>query len=115
MRPRPFTLFDQAIWSKSNIPGFPSGHTLSIIVCFGFLIYLSLPKIKSYLGKVLAVLIALFVVVFIGFSRLYLGDHYLTDVIAGYAVGVAWFGLTCTFVELLFQRSRKLKEKSYGN
>jgi undecaprenyl-diphosphatase len=107
MRPRPFTLFAQAIWSKSNIPGFPSGHTLSIIVCFGFLVYLLLPRIKSYLGKFLVIMPALLIVIFIGFSRLYLGDHYLTDVIAGYAAGIAWFGLTYTSVELIFKKYEK--------
>jgi undecaprenyl-diphosphatase len=104
-RPRPFTLFPTLIWPKSpNVPGFPSGHALSIIVCCGLLLYLFAPKIKSRFGKVLAVIIAILVVIFIGFSRLYIGDHYLTDLIAGYALGIAWFGLTVTLIELLFQR-----------
>ena len=66
--------------------------------------------------KVLAVIIALLVILFIGFSRLYIGDHYLTDVVAGYALGIAWFGLTVTSIELLYQRYylRKEKNKSYG-
>jgi undecaprenyl-diphosphatase len=116
-RPRPFTLFAEPIWPGSpNIPGFPSGHALSIIVCCGILVYLFAPKIKSCFGKVLAVIIALLVILFIGFSRLYIGDHYLTDVVAGYALGIAWFGLTVTSIELLYQRYylRKEKNKSYG-
>lgn len=109
-RPRPFTLFDKLIFPGSpNTPGFPSGHALIIVVLFGFLIYLSWPKIKSRLGRVSMVLIALLLALFIGFSRLYIGDHYLTDVIAGYAVGIAWFGLTCTVVELLFKGYIKRK------
>lgn len=104
-RPRPFLLFDKMIWPSSpNIHGFPSGHALSIVVLCGFLVYLLLPRIKSYSGKVLTVLIALLVLFYVGFSRLYIGDHYLTDIVAGYAVGIAWFGLACTSVELLFQR-----------
>lgn len=118
-RPRPFLLFDKMIWPGSpNIPGFPSGHTLNIIILCGFLVYLLIPKIKSYLGKVLIVAIALFIVVYIGFSRLYVGDHYLTDIIAGYAVGIAWFGLSFTFIELLFKKyylRREEKELKYGN
>jgi undecaprenyl-diphosphatase len=104
-RSRPFTLFPKLIWPKSpNVPGFPSGHALSIIVCCGLLLYLFGPKIKSRFGKVLAVIMAILVTIFIGFSRLYIGDHYLTDLIAGYALGIAWFGLTVTLIELLFQR-----------
>jgi membrane-associated phospholipid phosphatase len=104
-RPRPFTLFDKQIWPGSpNIPGFPSGHAMAIIICCALLVYLFWPKIKSHMGKVLVVLIALLIVVFVGFSRIYIGDHYLTDIIAGYAVGIAWFGFSLTAIELLFQK-----------
>jgi len=107
-RPRPFLLFDKPIWAGSpNIPGFPSGHTLSIIVLCGLFVYLIYPKIKSFFGKVILFLIALLVVVYIGFSRLYVGDHYLTDIVAGYAVGIAWFGLSLTLVELIFKKIHK--------
>jgi undecaprenyl-diphosphatase len=104
-RPRPFHLYDKMIWASSpNIPGFPSGHTMGIIICCGFLAYLLVPKIKSGLGKASVIAIALLIAAFIGFSRLYVGDHYLTDIIAGYAVGFAWFGLAFTSVELLFKK-----------
>jgi undecaprenyl-diphosphatase len=112
-RPRPFLLFDKPIWPGSpNIPGFPSGHTLSIIVLCGILVYLFVPKIKSYRGKVLAITIASLIVIFIGFSRLYVGDHYLTDVIAGYALGFAWFGLAITSIELFFKRYYSRKKRN---
>ncbi len=113
-RPRPFLSFDKPLWTGSpNIPGFPSGHTLSVVVCFGFLMYVLVPRIKSYFSKSLVVMIALLVIFYVGFSRLYLGDHYLTDVIAGYAVGIAWLGVACTSVEVLFQKYRKKKNESY--
>jgi len=112
-RPRPSSLFDKLIWSGNlTIPGFPSGHTLCVTVLIGFLVYLLLPKIKSYLGKALLVLIALLVAVYIGFARLYIGDHYLTDIIAGYAVGIAWFGLSFTYIEWLFKKYHLIKEKN---
>ncbi len=102
--------FDKLIWASSpNIPGFPSGHTLSAVVCFGFLAYLLVPKIKSYLGKTLVIMISLLIMFYIGFGRLYVGDHYLTDIIAGYAVGIAWFSLAFTSIELLFQKYKKEK------
>ncbi len=111
-RPRPFLLFDKKIWINSpNVPGFPSGHTFSILVCYGLLAYLIVPKIKSYLGKVLVIIGALLMMLYIGLSRLYIGDHYLTDVIAGYAVGIAWSGLVFTLVEWIFRRYHLKKER----
>jgi membrane-associated phospholipid phosphatase len=52
---------------------------------------------------------------FIGFSRLYVGDHYLTDIIAGYAVGIAWSGLAYTYIEWFFQRYYLRKQKKRLN
>lgn len=112
-RPRPFLLFKEVIWSGSPvIPGFPSGHTLSTIVCLGFLLYFLLPRIKSNTYKFLLIFVAFLIAFYIGFSRLYIGDHYLTDVIAGYAVCIAWFGLSFTSVELLFKKYYNKKENS---
>lgn len=108
-RPRPFTLFDKPIWAGSpNIPGFPSGHALHIIlVCF-FISYFWLPLLEHYWQKVLVVTGAVVIILFIGGSRVYVGDHYLTDILAGYAFAVAWFGLACTSLELYFARKEKL-------
>jgi undecaprenyl-diphosphatase len=39
---------------------------------------------------------------YIGFSRLFLGGHYLTDLIAGYSLGLAWAGLVYTLIERIF-------------
>ncbi|MBS3083483.1 phosphatase PAP2 family protein [Candidatus Pacearchaeota archaeon] len=113
-RSRPSILFDELIWASNlTIPGFPSGHAKSILVLCGFLVYLFLPKIKSYMGKISLVLVASLFVIYVGFSRIYIGDHYLSDVIAGYAVGIAWFGLSYTAIEALFQKYQVKKEKSH--
>jgi undecaprenyl-diphosphatase len=107
-RPRPFVMFDKPIWANSpNIPGFPSGHSLSMLVLCGFVVYFLYPKFNSYLGKRLTIAIGLFVVLFMGFSRLFIGDHFLTDIIAGYGVGIAWLALTITLVEFGFEKFKK--------
>jgi len=69
---------------------FPSAHAMISVVFYGFIIYLLLPKIKNRKIKAMKILIASFLVLFIGFSRLYLGVHYLSDVLAGYIIGAIW-------------------------
>lgn len=39
-----------------------------------------------------------------GFRRVFIGDHYVTDILAGYALGVAWSGLAFTLIELIFKK-----------
>ncbi|GAC1414122.1 MAG: phosphatase PAP2 family protein [Candidatus Doudnabacteria bacterium] len=108
VRPRPFLMFDKPIWPGSpNIPGFPSGHSLSIFVLCGFLVYIIAPKLKTNLGKNLVILTGIAVVFFISFSRLLVGDHYLTDILAGYGAGLAWLALMTTLVELVFKKLKK--------
>jgi membrane-associated phospholipid phosphatase len=49
---------------------------------------------------------ALLIMIFIQFSLIFTGGHYLTDILAGYAVGIAWFGLAYTLIEMFFQERR---------
>jgi membrane-associated phospholipid phosphatase len=48
----------------------------------------------------------LVLVLFEGFSRIFHGNHYLTDVLASYALGIAWVVLVCTSIEILFMRNK---------
>jgi len=99
------------IWIIVNIPGFPSGHAVSVVVFYGLLAYLLLPKIQPVFWKVVVVALALFIIAFVGFSRIFTGGHYLTDILAGYAVGIAWSGVIYTFIEIYFQRRRSRNVK----
>ncbi len=94
------------IWIIVHLPGFPSGHTISVVVCYGLLAYLLVPKALAAWGKIALLAAALFIMAWVGFSRVFTGGHYLTDVLAGYAVGIAWWGLAYTSVELYFRQSR---------
>jgi membrane-associated phospholipid phosphatase len=85
---------------------FPSGHAISAVICYGLLAYLFIPKMPSLFWKWVVGIASVLTMLFIGFSRLYLGGHYLTDIVAGYALGLAWAGLVFTLVESFF-----LKEK----
>lgn len=107
-RTRP--VFETPIWHMKVIPGFPSGHAIAIASSYGLLLYLFVPRIRSRAGKAWMIAGVLLVSVYVLFSRLFVGDHFLTDIVAGLGVGLAWSGLANTAVELLF-RKRKPVEK----
>jgi undecaprenyl-diphosphatase len=71
---------------------FPSGHATSSIVLYGFLAVLVArhagPRVQQAVWWLTAGLVGL-----IGFSRLYLGAHWLSDVLAGFSLGTAWVAL----------------------
>jgi len=89
---------------STHMPGFPSGHAIAVVSSYGLLTYFILPKIRSRSKKVLLIVGVVLLGLYVNFSRLFLGDHFLTDIIAGTAVGVAWLGLAQTAVELLFRK-----------
>ena len=72
---------------------FPSGHAVGVVAGVGALLLVGLPLVAPALRRRLVLLGAL-VIVLVGFSRLGLGVHFLTDVIGGYVLGAAWLALT---------------------
>jgi membrane-associated phospholipid phosphatase len=89
-RPRP--TFEDPVTTASWF-SFPSGHALSSIAVYGALAYIFVGGLRSTRARAVVAGVALLVAM-IGFSRLYLGVHYLTDVLAGYSAGLAWLLLT---------------------
>ena len=72
---------------------FPSGHSMISLVFYGMIAYLALSYVKNKKWKVLIIAGALLICALIGFSRLYLGVHFLTDVLAGWAAGGLWLAV----------------------
>lgn len=68
---------------------FPSGHAMSSTFVYGSLVLVFLPAVRRRLRPVLLALTAALVAA-IGFSRLALGVHYITDVVGGVVLGLAW-------------------------
>ena len=81
-RPRP----EDALIALSDA-AFPSGHALATAVFFGILCMILVPKLKPGLPRVSMISASVFVVALVGFSRLCLHVHWLTDVLAGLALG----------------------------
>jgi membrane-associated phospholipid phosphatase len=102
-RPRPH--FDHPLLIETSY-SFPSGHAMESFVVYGMLAYFGVLALRSWEWRVGVVCGAALLVVLIGFSRMYLGVHYFSDVIAGYAAGGVWLSALITGVETI-RRSRK--------
>ena len=77
---------------------FPSGHASGATLFYGFLACLLVSHVRSSGKRVAIVAGAALMVAAVGFSRIYLGAHYLTDVLAGIAEGLAWLAICITAV-----------------
>lgn len=80
---------------------FPSGHALAATVFYGVLACYLWTRAESAPQRLAVALGALLMVALVAFSRLYLGVHYLTDVMAGVAEGLGWLAVCVTAVSSL--------------
>ena len=101
-RPEPFYDYYPAPSSYS----FPSGHALFSVFFFGGLAVLLTHRLNNRVAQVTVWLIALVIILLIGSSRVYLGVHYPTDVVGGYAMGLAWV-TAVAFGDRLAERRRR--------
>ena len=85
-RPRPVPFLVPVPYTYS----FPSGHSLFSFCFYGVLAGLLTRRIRSQTGRVLIWTLAAVLVAAIGLSRVYLGVHYPSDVIAGYLAASLW-------------------------
>jgi membrane-associated phospholipid phosphatase len=83
---------------------FPSGHALFSFCFFAGIAVIVSPRLKGVGARFLMWVIAAVLVFAIGFSRIYLGVHYPSDVLAGYAAGLVWVA-TVKFVNELHHRN----------
>ncbi len=82
--PRPY-----AVSSGWNAFSFPSGHTVESAALYGFLAIVTVWEVRAH-AKVLVTTVAAVLLGATAFSRVYLGAHWLSDVLAGIAFGLAW-------------------------
>lgn len=77
-------------------PSFPSGHTLNSWVIFLLVAYLVCCKVGPLRWRVVAIIVAALLAVAMGLSRVYLGHHWMTDVLVGWTLGSAWLIVVVT-------------------
>ncbi|WP_433493075.1 phosphatase PAP2 family protein [Nocardia grenadensis] len=82
---------------RSDGWSFPSGHAMSSLVCYGILLLVFAPVLHTRARRVVTGC-ALLLVAAVGLSRIALGVHYLTDVLAGWLLGSLWLtAITAAF------------------
>ncbi|MEP7033947.1 MAG: phosphatase PAP2 family protein [Dermatophilaceae bacterium] len=100
--------------AHENGLSFPSGHAQAAIVGYSVLLLVFLPILHGAWRRA-AIALAVFMVLAIGFSRIALGVHYLSDVLGGFVLGAAWVvAMTAAFNALRVDRGRRRVDVSEG-
>jgi membrane-associated phospholipid phosphatase len=89
-RQRPFLDGPFVDWSGYS---FASGHTIGATLLYGQLLLFVLPALNARHWRLLSILSAMSLVALVGFSRIALGAHFLTDVLAAILFGIVWLAL----------------------
>lgn len=102
-RPRPnvLRLVEESGYS------FPSGHSMVSMAFYGIIIYLVYKNVNNKFLKWLLITLLSLLILFIGFSRIYVGVHYFTDVVGGFLLGLAYLAIYVN----IYNNKVKLNEK----
>jgi membrane-associated phospholipid phosphatase len=100
-RPRPS--FERPLVVETSY-SFPSGQAMESLVVYGMLAYFAVLASRGQGKRAISVGGAAVLVALIGFSRLYLGAHYFSDVAGGFAAGGAWLSAVITGWEVMRRR-----------
>ena len=101
-RARP-TLDDPLLTLSSY--SFPSGHVAGSTLVYGLLVAWVFASTRRLLWRALAVGVGACAIVLVAFTRMYLGVHYLSDVVAAFAEGVAWLALCLSALAVFWGRA----------
>lgn len=99
-RVRPVPFFDTPLPDSYS---FPSGHALYAVCFYGVLAWLVTARVQSNPLRILIWSLAVLLALLIGLSRIYLGVHYPSDVIAGFAAAVIWI-LTVLLIDFTLKK-----------
>lgn len=99
IRPEDYSFYTENSYS------FPSGHAIASIAFYGLLFYMIIRFKEKH--KLRWTIFAILFISLLGFSRLYLCVHFISDVLAGYSLGFLWFLLSISLIEWKAMRSKK--------
>ena len=120
-RPRPTSPPIHVFMPEHGIPSFPSGHVENDLVYYGFLLYLSFTKpVSQWRSRWILIPFQVYAalnILFIGYSRVLEGSHWLDDALAGYLAGALWLALLIflyrwTLDVLTKRRTKRVLEQS---
>lgn len=107
-RPRPEVV--HALINQGNF-SFPSGHAINSTLFFGSIMWSSQRWLKNKTARHWLYIIGTALILVIGFSRIYLGVHYLSDILAGYSLATAYLILVVSIFQQKLYTKGKLKEE----
>jgi PAP2 superfamily. len=90
--------------------GFPSGHAFFAAMVLGMLIYFILKNISLPAVRVLLTSVLIFIILLVGYSRVYLGDHWVSEVVESYIIAGGFLLLLTAFYE--YRKAIKARQKS---
>jgi len=105
-RPRPpsFSMNPSDLFQSFSQYAYPSGHVLFFVVFFGFVAFLAWRFIAGWMRWITLSLCATLIVL-IGPSRIYLGEHWISDVIGSYIIGTFWLIILILLYLMVLQRN----------
>lgn len=83
---------------------FPSGHAMGSVIIYGALCYVLLKKINRTSIQVILILATIGLIILVGLSRIYLGVHFPSDIVGGYALGASWLSFCIGLYEMRLVR-----------
>jgi undecaprenyl-diphosphatase len=93
---------------EANGFSFPSGHSMMAFALYAIIAYIAWRDVRTTKSRIVLLLFTAFMIIIIGVSRIYLGVHYPSDIVGGFAVSALWVTIAITVFDY-FQNKREKK------